>query len=474
MKKTIFKIIYILCALLIIPLSLGGIGFLLPAQFGETYYGALPKMYRRLQETEGRRIVVIGGSAVAFGLQSELMQDALKEYTVCPFGLYGSIGIKAMMDLSRVNICEGDVVLLAPEQGPQSMSLYFNGEHIWKGIDGNFDMLFHLDKNDAGSMMESYPRFLSQKYGYFRENNAPKAQGVYAASSFNENLTMIYDRPYNQMLGGFDPVETTSYKTEDFSLEFAEYANEFNRFVQSKGATLLYAFTPVNALGMRAGTTQEQIDEFYDYVESLLDFEILGNPHNYVFESGWFYDSNVHVNSAGSVVYTRRLVSDLKMYFEDYSTTDIPIPPMPVVPTDEESGNDGKDAAFFEYREIDSGYEIVGLTDEGKSKTSIEIPNYYNGKKVLSFTVDVFKNNKALEEVYVGKNVAHILDGAFEGCARLRKIYMHEKALPADCSVYKDLFLGTTDCKVYVPNEQLSAYMTDYWWSRHVEKIEGY
>lgn len=474
MKKNILKIIYILCALLILPFSLGIVGFSTPAQFGETYYGVLPKMYRRLQETEGKRIVVVGGSAAAFGLQGELIESELEGYMVCPFGLYGSIGMKTMMDLARSNIREGDIVLLAPEQGPQSLSLYFNGEHVWKGIDGHFEMLAHLDPKDAGSMIEAYPGFLSQKYEYFSTNSTPIPQGVYAASSFNENLTMIYDRPYNQMLGGFDGVETISYEPEIFSLGFADYANEFNHFVQSKGATLLYAFTPMNIRGIKLGTTEEQIDAFYDYIDGLLDFEILGNPHNYIFESGWFYDSNVHVNSAGAIVYTRRLTMDLKTYFEDYTNTSISMPSMPIVPEKEETGADGKDAAFFEYKETGYGYEIIGLTEEGKQKTSIEIPDYYNGKKVLSFTVDVFQDNDVLQEVHIGKNIARVANGSFKGCTALTKIYMSPSALPSDCSVYEDFFQGTTHCKVYVPQDKLIAYKMDYWWARHAAYIEGY
>lgn len=474
MKKNILKIIYAVCALLIIPLFLGIVGLSTPAQFSETYYGVLPKMYRRLQETEGKRIVVIGGSAVAFGVQGELIEKELEGYTVCPFGLYGSIGTKAMMDLARVNIKEGDIVLLAPEQGPQSLSLYFNGENLWKAIDGNFDMLAHLNEKDVGSMLEAYPSFLAQKYGYYVNNNTPVPTGVYTASSFNENLTMTYDRPYNEMLGGFDPIETVSYSADIFSSAFADYANEFNRFVQSKGATLLYAFTPVNVSGICVGTTEEQIDEFYDHVDSLLDFEILGNPHNYIFESGWFYDSNVHVNSAGAIVYTRRLTMDLKTYFEDYTNTGIAMPSMPIVPEKEEAGADGKDAAFFEYKQTEYGYEIIGLTEEGKQKTSIEIPDYYNGKKVLSFAVDVFQDNDVLQELHIGKNIARVANGSFKGCTALTKIYMSPSALPSDCAVYEDFFQGTTHCKVYVPQDKLIAYKMDYWWARHAEHIEGY
>lgn len=143
-KRNVLAIVVTLIFLISIPVSIVCVGFCLPAQYGKTYYAVLPKMFNKLKETSGKKIVVVGNSAVAFGLDPKLAESELDGYTVCPFGLYGAIGTKAMMDLSRVNIGEGDVVILAPEQISQSMSTYFNGEYLWNAADGNFGMLKYL------------------------------------------------------------------------------------------------------------------------------------------------------------------------------------------------------------------------------------------------------------------------------------------------------------------------------------------
>ena len=473
MMKKILKILYVVLALLMLPLSLGITGVVTPPQFGKTYYGVLPKMYRRLQNTEGKRIVVIGGSAVAFGLRGDLIEQEIDGYTVCPFGLYGSIGTRAMMDLSHVNIREGDIVLLAPEQGPQSLSMYFNGDHLWKGIDGNYDMLLQVPYDNVGSMLESFPRYVSQKYEYWSNDSMPDPQGVYSASSFNDDLTMIFDRPYNQMAGGFDAVDRVSYAEDVIAKDFIEYANEYAKFVESKGATLLYAFTPVNALGIQANTGVEDIDAYYNYLDEQFTFGILGSPHDYVMEWGWFYDSNVHVNSAGATVYTKKLVQDLKLYLEDFSQTNIELPEMPL-PPEGETGPDGKDALLFNYEETEYGYVITGMKDEAKNLAEIEIPDFYNGKKVYEFAATVFAGNTKIERIYIGKNIKSIKDDSFTGCSKLSGLYMHEEMRPANCTVYKGLFNGTTGCKVYVPQSLVGEYINDYWWSNYGAYITQY
>ena len=106
----------LLSALLLLSLLLpaAGILFLMPSQFEHTFYGALNEKYDRLTGIEDKKLVVIGGSSVAFGYDSAL----LSQYTGYPtvnFGLYADLGTKLMMELAEDSIGEGDIILLAPE-----------------------------------------------------------------------------------------------------------------------------------------------------------------------------------------------------------------------------------------------------------------------------------------------------------------------------------------------------------------------
>ena len=54
-------------------------GAALPDFYQDSYYAELPEMYRRLESVEGPKIVVVGGSNVAFGLDSALLEELLEE-----------------------------------------------------------------------------------------------------------------------------------------------------------------------------------------------------------------------------------------------------------------------------------------------------------------------------------------------------------------------------------------------------------
>ena len=41
---------------------------------------------------------------------------------------------------------------------------------------------------------------------------------------------------------------------------------------------------------------------------------MISDPNRYILDSGWFYDSNFHLNSAGAAVRTRLLAEEYSWY----------------------------------------------------------------------------------------------------------------------------------------------------------------
>ncbi len=115
MKRRVIFIAAAIVLLLIIPGVMVSAGLILQNPYSETYYGELPAMYDRLAGTEGKKVVLIGNSGVAFGVRSDLLEKELDGYKVVNFGLYGAIGTKTMLDLSEELINEGGIVSIIPK-----------------------------------------------------------------------------------------------------------------------------------------------------------------------------------------------------------------------------------------------------------------------------------------------------------------------------------------------------------------------
>ena len=145
MKKRAYRVFFIMLAVVIVlPLIAAlSICFAIPPQYSETYLGELAAKYERLKDTDGAKIILIGGSNLAFGVDSATIEEYMN-MPVVNFGLYATLGTKLMLDLSKANIDKGDIIVVCPEMDPQTLSLYFNAEAAWQAADSDYSMLLHV------------------------------------------------------------------------------------------------------------------------------------------------------------------------------------------------------------------------------------------------------------------------------------------------------------------------------------------
>lgn len=466
MKKKDFLIL--LSCFLVLALLVPGVllcwGFWLPAQYSDTFLGELPYKFQRLEETQGKRIVIIGGSSVAFGVDSALIAQAFPDYQVVNFGLYAALGTKLMVDLAWESLRGGDIVILSPEQNSQSLSLFFDGASAWQGFDGAFSMAARVAPENWGAMLAAFPEFAAAKFRYVRAGNPPTPTGIYRRDSFNEYGDISADCPGNTMPGGFDPNTPISFDIEEMDADFVEYLNDFGTEMGKNGVQVFYRFPPMNALAITGGN----LDDYYDALQSMLDFPILGNPHHCVLDAGWFFDTNFHLNSSGKIRNTRNLIRDLKAQLGDSSPTEIAIPTMPPPVSQNHTGDNG-DAAYFTYRIEGETAVLTGLTEEGKKQTILTVPSELEGCPVTRLGRAVFAGNGVITKIVVPPALGIIDDGAFDGCKSLAGVYLRS-ANPGDCLVGQHLLDGT-EAKIYVPADALTDYRLHYFWASYAARI---
>lgn len=488
MKKSIRIIRAVLAAALAavffaaVPLTLFGSVFWTPPRYDETYYGELTHMVDRLQSTEGKKIVFVGNSAMAFGIRPDLIDAEIPGYSAVVFGLYGAIGTKAMLDLSKAGIGAGDIVIFAPEQYAPSLSLEFSAGEMWFAADADHSLLGYLSGEDKVSMAKAFFDFAQSKFAYTASGSKPQVDGVYMQASFddaagNEVGYMTYERPYNTMPFGYDANALISFRTDIFGEGFLDYVNEYAAYVRSVGAQIYYGFAPANRLALEEGTAQETMDAFYAHLLENLDMDVLGHPADYVMDYEWFYDSNLHMNSSGMFAYTRQIVEDLKAQLSIDTPTRIEVPAKPEIPAGEVEEGDNADADCFLYELVqDEAQEaevavITGLTEEGRGRAQLTIPSTYEGRQVTMFEAAVFQNDANLSRVIIPGSIRMIYDGSFSGCTRLQEIRLLHTV---PCGVGTDLFAGTEGFRVCVPASALELFATHYNWGAYKDYLSGY
>lgn len=467
MKQKYLIIFITVLLFLAVPLNLLCWGFLCPAQYEDTFLGELKYKVQLLSEAEGNRIILVGGSSVAFGIDSALMEQELPGYTVVNFGMYAALGTTVMLDLSEELIRPGDIVILMPEQQEQTLSGFFDASVMWHGVDGAFELLTALPREKLEQMAGSFPEFAAQKFAYFLQDASPQPQGVYSRASFNEHGDIVSaECARNQMPGGYDSSTPIRFDEDMVSDGFVEEVNAYAQALDQRGAVLWYAFCPMNALAITEGSEPAL---FYDALQSRLACPIIGNPFHSILEPEWFYDTNFHLNASGKIVYTKLLIRNIKAMLGDSSQTQIALPQMPEMADNNIWEGDNSDVDCFLYAQNGDAVSIVGLTDAGTDRTHLTVPAGLEGIPVTTIAAGAFSESRILTSVTIQQNIQTIEDGAFAGCTGLAQIFL-ESTDPSGCRVSQGLLDGTS-ASFYVPSEALSDYRTNYFWSVHAARI---
>ena len=400
-------------------------GFGLPVQFGDTFMGELKSKYERLKETSGKRIVLVGGSGVAFDCDSALMDDFFPSYEIVNFGMYAGLGTKAVMDLSENYIHEGDIVILSPEQSEQTFSDYFNGEYMWQAADGAFGMLRDLKSENFDAMLGNFPRFALEKLNYVMKGQKPQTDSIYQKKSFNIYGDIELDTCRENILpNGYDVNQKVRFTEDVVQPEFMDYMNDWAKRLEKKGAVVWYRYCPVNKLSV------EDMDDLaaYDvFLRQKLDFPVIGNLENSLMEAEWFFDTNFHLNQPGKEVNTVQLIRDMKAILGDDRAVTVELPEKP----------------HRTWGEVSAETRIWTAKD---SET-------YQGE----------------ETIVIPENVTQIEDYAFSNCAGLKQIVLEQKD-PSKCIVGQHLLDGT-GAEILVPQMSVDSYKRNYFWSVYAGRI---
>ncbi len=480
-SKVPVRIIALITALLIPFIAAALMIFAAPPVYGETFLGELAPKFERLTSIEQPKIVVIGGSSVAFGLDSA----SLEEYTGMPvvnFGLYATLGTKVMLDLSLSGLGKGDIVVVAPELDEQTLSLYFNAEAAWQALESDYSMLKYVGSDNYSDLAGGAIKYCSDKTGYILSGKRPFPTGVYRRDSFNEYGDISYPRRKNVMTIGFDPNRRISLTPDIFSGEFITYLNEYIAKAEKKGATVYFDFCPLNRSALSSDTTDDSLFEFYSFIRKNIKCRIIGSLKTSIMNEEYFYDTNFHLNDKGVKLHTAHMAENLLRVAGDMKMLEVLAPtgmpegpgdtPVTTAPSTENYEKDPWED-YFTYMSYGKVLAINGVTAEGLKLSKLEIPRTSKGTDVLVLASGALSSCKNLKELTIYENLSLLEDGCLSGCTSLEIIHMRREDAEG-LEAGEKLFENTSpDLKVYLYTDtSFFNFSSGYWWSVHSSRLK--
>ena len=310
-NKNLLKLILLAAAVLISSITL-----VLFAPLNRTkYIAAVADKHQILENTPGPRIIFIGGSNIAFGLDSRQVKEKLG-YNVVNMGLHANLGIKYMVNEIKPQIKAGDIIVIIPEapmvlQGNKillEISLYYSGAAGYLGLPEFFIMAQEFPQTFQ-RRLKGYLKFMLLEAGKepkkwlptdvyhrlsFNKFGDVTAHLRFAGKPFKRKRIFVYNKKWQENQGA---------KTVAF-------LNRFHQYVTAKKASLYFGFCPRPESLYKPH--KQRGETLYNWLKKDLSMPLLGKPTDFVFPDQWFYDSINHLNKKGRRIRTFIVIRELK------------------------------------------------------------------------------------------------------------------------------------------------------------------
>ncbi|MCI5959262.1 MAG: hypothetical protein PUD03_02900 [Lachnospiraceae bacterium] len=304
MKK---KAVFLIKCLVMLALIVLFCFVIVMPQYLLNYQASLIDKNERLCSIDEAKIVLVGNSNWAFGVDSQKLEEAMG-MPVVNMGMHGGIGNPFNEQAAVQNIYEGDIVIISYSNFADG-DIIKNPELAWITIENHPALWKYIRLKDWPSMIKAYPTYLKDCLDLWSQGIGNMDSGTeYSRLQFNEYGDNIYDRPALVI----SDEELAEAHIPEIGDETIDRLNKLNQTLQEKGATLLVTPYPTPVTSYTPPV--EEYVAFSDQIEERLDFPLIGRYEDYRMDKNLFYNTYLHLNNEGKQLRTQMLIDDLQEY----------------------------------------------------------------------------------------------------------------------------------------------------------------
>lgn len=297
-----------------------------------TYMQAIIDKENALTVYSAPRVILVGGSNLAFGIDSPRMSRTLGRTTI-NMGLHAGLGLTFMLNQVQPYIRRGDVIVIVPEYQLFAMDdaaargspatraaleFYPDAERFLGSATATPTSLDRRIRQEIAKRLRAvqpaqFPlqeliAVLGGRGVTFPDSDVAKrsidrTQRIYRRTGFNSQGDMVAH--LNEQ-----PLDASKFPMNDLWSEFTFtdfHIASMNRFATdaaAKGARVMFAWPVIMRPAYDLNTSK--VDALDAYLRGRLVFPMLSRPDEFALAPSQFYDTIYHLNAAG-----RRMRSDL-------------------------------------------------------------------------------------------------------------------------------------------------------------------
>jgi hypothetical protein len=281
------------------------IGFVLPTTprakqsllFSETYKDSL------LVNTPAPRIIFVGGSNIAFGINGFMIKDSLQLNTINT-GISAAIGLQYYFKHVLPFIREDDIVLLIPEYH-HFVRNYDDGSHelLRMAMDVNRDNFRLFSMMQIVNLLPYMPAYSFSKLNFNSYHSTIESGSQYQLDAF-DRFGGVKDSLMTKKQE-FLPFEVSG----NFNKRVIAEIKKFEEAVKNKNAVLYLSYPAYQDESFKkwAAIIKKIQTEFESN-----SFQIMGTPERYIMPDSMLFDTPYHCNRKGINYITGLRINDIR------------------------------------------------------------------------------------------------------------------------------------------------------------------
>lgn len=274
-----------------------------------TYVASVVDKVGLLRHAQSPKMVLIGGSSLAFGIDSGRIEEHF-DYDVVNTGVHGGFKAPFMLSLVEPDLEQGDLVVIALEYGLLHRHAP-PGEALSVALASFPEGLEHIDLRDLhrSTFLKQVQRRFWEEVGLIHPSPPP----VYNRRGFNEHGDLVthLDEATRDSLKDVSGIDFSGAVHPHISALLNSF---YNRCVE-RGVTVVVTFSPLPAETVAAvGFTAEDADRWGAMFASSVLPTVISTPSTYFIPRDQFFDTVNHLNGRGRQTRTSLLINDLEQY----------------------------------------------------------------------------------------------------------------------------------------------------------------
>jgi hypothetical protein len=270
--------------------------------------------YERLVNTKGKkRVIVLAGSSVLYGIDSDYMESLFKDdITVINFGTNANQSIIYYLEAIAPHLTKNDTVIFTPEQYG-GFAYHTNGNPelpsvTLQGTSTCYNLFENIDASKYTKVFNAIGQYCTESA---RMPALTWDDYTYKVDQYGDLSTLTSQMNSPDFVFGKNG--TFRFNETVIPKEFIPNLNRVIDVVSGTKAKIYFGYPPHNKNNIEKSSLNDSAyDSYNKWIAKTVNCPLIFDIRDYIYSAEYFANTDYHLNTVGREMHSKQLANDIK------------------------------------------------------------------------------------------------------------------------------------------------------------------